>query len=175
MDLWFSLCGLNCGLCPMHVDGRCPGCGGGEGNQSCKIARCSLENGKLEYCSLCRKFPCERYESVDEFDSFITYCNRKNDMKKRDEIGTEEYQREQEEKAGILEWLLQNYNDGRKKSFFCLAVNLLELQDLRVVKQQISQDGGMDGLSVKESAACVRNLLETKAKERHIVLKLRKR
>ena len=24
-----SLCGLNCGLCPMHIDGYCPGCGGG--------------------------------------------------------------------------------------------------------------------------------------------------
>lgn len=34
-----SLCGLNCGLCPMHIDGYCPGCGGGAGNQSCRIAR----------------------------------------------------------------------------------------------------------------------------------------
>ena len=39
-----SLCGLNCGLCPMHIDGYCPGCGGGAGNQSCRIARCSLEH-----------------------------------------------------------------------------------------------------------------------------------
>lgn len=45
-----SLCGLNCGLCPMHIDGYCPGCGGGAGNQSCRIARCSLEqNTKLIY------------------------------------------------------------------------------------------------------------------------------
>ena len=41
-DLLFALCGLNCGLCPMHLSGHCPGCGGGEGNQSCKIAGCSL-------------------------------------------------------------------------------------------------------------------------------------
>jgi hypothetical protein len=27
----FSLCGLNCGLCPMHLDNYCPGCGGGAG------------------------------------------------------------------------------------------------------------------------------------------------
>lgn len=42
-----SLCGLNCGLCPMHIDGYCPGCGGGAGNQSCRIARCSLEHDNL--------------------------------------------------------------------------------------------------------------------------------
>lgn len=23
----FSLCGLNCGLCSMHIDNYCPGCG----------------------------------------------------------------------------------------------------------------------------------------------------
>ena len=33
-DDLFSLCGLNCGLCTMHIDGYCPGCGGGEGNQT---------------------------------------------------------------------------------------------------------------------------------------------
>ena len=37
----FSLCGLNCGLCTMHLGGHCPGCGGGAGNQSCSLARCS--------------------------------------------------------------------------------------------------------------------------------------
>ena len=42
-----SLCGLNCGLCPMHIDGYCPGCGGGAGNQSCRIARCSLEHDHI--------------------------------------------------------------------------------------------------------------------------------
>ncbi len=174
-DILFSLCGLNCGLCSMHIGGYCPGCGGGEGNQSCKIARCSLQNGKPEYCSLCRRFPCEKYEEIDKFDSFITYFNQKRDLKKRDEIGTEEYQKEQKEKIEMLEWLLQNYNDGRKKSFFCLAVNLLELEDLREVKHQIRQDAGMEKLSLKEKAACVKKLLEAKADERQIVLKLRKK
>ena len=26
----FSLCGLNCALCSMHLGGYCPGCGGGQ-------------------------------------------------------------------------------------------------------------------------------------------------
>ena len=37
-----SLCGLNCGLCTMYLGKYCPGCGGGEGNQPCAMARCSL-------------------------------------------------------------------------------------------------------------------------------------
>ena len=59
LDLSLSLCGLNCMLCSMHISGYCPGCGGGEGNQSCKIARCSLRHEKPEYCSHCWVFPCE--------------------------------------------------------------------------------------------------------------------
>ena len=78
----FSLCGLNCGLCPMHLNKYCPGCGGGEGNQSCKIAKCSLEHDGVEYCFRCREYPCEKYEHIDEFDSFITHSNRKADLKK---------------------------------------------------------------------------------------------
>jgi len=76
----FSLCGLNCGLCPMHLGNHCPGCGG-KGNQSCKIARCSLEHGKIE----------------------------------------------------ILHILLSKYNDGRKKTFYCVAVNLLNLSEIKEI------------------------------------------
>lgn len=46
----FSLCGLNCGLCPMFLNQYCPGCGGGEGNQSCKIAKYSMEHDGAQYC-----------------------------------------------------------------------------------------------------------------------------
>ena len=61
----FSLCGLNCALCSMHLDGYCPGCGGGAGNQSCGIARCSLEHGGVSFCWQCPEYPCPRYEGFD--------------------------------------------------------------------------------------------------------------
>lgn len=174
-DLLFSLCGLNCGLCPMHLNGYCPGCGGGEGNQSCKIARCSLNHAGVEYCSQCPDFPCEQYEQEDEFDSFITHRNRMKDLKKARQIGTEAYQREQEEKIKILNFLLKNYNDGRKKTFFCVAVNLLELSDLKMVLGQIKLDKELNGLSIKEKSARVANLFQETAQRQQITLKLRKK
>lgn len=63
---YFSLCGLNCALCPMYVGGYCPSCGGGEGNQSCRIAKCSLEQGGIEFCFDCKKYPCEHYGERDD-------------------------------------------------------------------------------------------------------------
>lgn len=58
---FLSLCGLNCGLCPMLLGRYCGGCG--NGNQSCSIARCSIEHSsadtKIAYCYECGKYPCE--------------------------------------------------------------------------------------------------------------------
>lgn len=83
-DRWFSLCGLNCALCPMYLGKYCPGCGQGEGNQSCAIARCSLEHDKVEYCFLCKEYPCSKYQNIDEADSFITHQNQKKILRKQE-------------------------------------------------------------------------------------------
>ena len=72
----FSLCGLNCGLCPMLLGNYCGGCG--NGNQSCKIARCSLEHGKIEYCYECRQYPCEKYQHIDNYDISVSYTHLKH-------------------------------------------------------------------------------------------------
>lgn len=129
-DQLFSLCGLNCGLCTMRLGGYCPGCGGGEGNQGCAIARCGREHGNVEYCWQCTEFPCGRYAEIDTFDRFITHKNRLADMEKDRRMGLAAYQAEQRKKQEILRFLLETCNDGRRKSFFALAVNLLELEEL---------------------------------------------
>lgn len=159
----------------MHLDGHCPGCGGGEGNQSCKIARCSLQHGKPQYCSQCEEFPCEKYEKIDVFDSFVTHQNQKRDLKKQQETGVEAYRSEQEEKIRILEWLLQNCNDGRKRTFFCLAVNLLELEDVNNVMGQIKSVENFGELPLREKAAYVTEQFQKAADTQGIVLKLRKK
>ena len=63
-ELLVSLCGLNCALCPMQVGGYCPGCGGGEGNQSCAIARCSLNHGGIQFCFPCTDYPLSHFATA---------------------------------------------------------------------------------------------------------------
>lgn len=173
-NLLFSLCGLNCGLCTMHLDGYCPGCGGGKGNQSCKIARCSMEHNHVEYCYQCVEYPCWKYEGTDTYDSFITHRNRVRDFDKARVDGIDLYNEEQKNKIDILEFLLKDYNDGRKKSFFCLAVNLLELEDLRWVLERLQSKSGED-LTLKEKAQMAADLLKEIAVNRNIKLKLNKK
>ena len=171
--LLFSLCGLNCGLCPMNLNQYCPGCGGGEGNQSCSIARCSLQHGNVEYCFQCESYPCERYEHPDESDSFITHRHRKQDMEKLRELGAELYSAEQQRKKALLNHLLNTYNDGRKKTLFCVAVNLLESEDLENIVRKL--DENTLNLSLKEKAAYAAGLFQKTAADKNISLKLRRK
>ena len=169
----FSLCGLNCGLCPMLLGNYCGGCG--NGNQSCKIANCSLEHGKIGYCYECRQYPCEKYQHIDEYDSFITHRRRKADLERAQRIGIEQYNLEQKEKIQILSRLLSNYNDGRRKNFFCVAVNLLELSELKEAMNQIQSNDKLPLLPIKEQCSYVAEILQRIADRRNIKLKLMKK
>lgn len=170
----FSLCGLNCGLCPMHLSNHCPGCGGGEGHQSCAIVRCSQQHDGIEYCYMCDEYPCQKYDGVTLFDSFITHKNMLKDLEKVKNIGLESYQTELTEKIDILKYLLDNYNDGRRKSFFCTAVNLLELQDIKGVMAQLADEIKPD-MSIKEESAIAVRLFQAVAEKSNVTLKLNKK
>ena len=169
----FSLCGLNCGLCTMHIGGYCPGCGGGDGNQSCSIARCSVERG-VAFCSDCAEYPCAKYDGIDEYDSFISTRNMRGNLEKVKRIGLAAYRAELDEKIEILNVLLDQYNDGRHKSPFCTAVNLLEADALRRILAELAVETSADS-TAKQAAALAARKLEAAAAEQGISLKLRKK
>jgi hypothetical protein len=175
----FSACGLNCGLCPrFHADGksRCPGCGAADfslNRPSCGALSCCRKKG-LEYCCQCREYPCAKYEGADEADSFITHKNQFRDMKKAATYGIDAYAAELEQKIAILRDLLDNYNDGRQKSMFCLAANLFELDDLKETAAELKRDANPHS-PIADRAAAASRVFNAAAKRLDIVLALRKR
>jgi hypothetical protein len=174
----FAACGLNCGLCPRYYTkgaSRCPGCaakGFFEVHPSCGILSCCQRKG-IEYCFECSEYPCSKYDGVDLSDSFITHRNQFRDMDKAKRIGMEAYKAELGEKIVLLENLLKNYDDGRRKSFYCLAVNLLELSDIKVIIEQIVRETNPCD-PIKDKAKIAARLFQNIADERNISLKLRK-
>ncbi len=93
-------------------------------------------------------------------------------MEKLRTIGADRYNAEQEEKVRLLGYLLSTCNDGRRKTLFCLAVNLLELSDVQGVVDQLM----VSGLStVKERAVYAAALLQKAADEKGILLKLNRK
>ncbi len=175
----FSACGLNCGLCPRHyTDGasKCPGCAGdgfSSVHPTCGVLSCCQRKG-LEYCYLCDEFPCKKYDGADLSDSFITHRNQLIDLEKAKQFGIKAYRSELDEKISLLSILLDNYDDGRRKSLFCLAVNLLDLHSVRSIVERLADTTGTDDSlkSKAESAAC---LLNQAAEIRGVSLRLRKK
>ena len=170
----FSLCGLNCALCSMHLGGYCPGCGGGTGNQSCAIAKCSLEHGGIQFCWECPAYPCPRYDDFDDGDSFVPHRNRQQNIAQARELGLDAYLVQLEEKRAILDELLAHYNDGRRKTFFNTAVYLLPLEDLRSVMAALSSRPELAEHPIKEQALAAVSLLQEAAGRLNISLKLNK-
>ena len=171
----FSLCGLNCGLCTMHLGGHCPGCGGGEGNQSCAIARCSQQHGGVAYCWQCGEFPCRRFGEADAYDSFVPCRGRHKDIERARRIGEAAYLAELDEKIRILQFLLDGFNDGRKKSFYCAAMCFLDLEEIRTVMAELTARADVDGMERKERAAVAADLFRRMAAQRGVELKLRRK
>lgn len=171
----FSLCGLQCALCPMHLDGHCPGCGGGAGNQSCAIARCSLEQGGVAFCTQCTRYPCERYDGFDACDSFVPHQTRQRDLDHLQAVGLETLLAEMREKTRLLECFLTGYNDGRHKTLFRTAAYLLPLPELRAVLDQLGSEPGLRELPPKERVRTVETLLRAAADRQGLELKLRRK
>ena len=174
----FSACGLNCGLCPRFYtigSSRCPGCaaeGFSDVHPSCGILSCCQRKG-IEYCFECEEFPCGKHDKRGMADSFITHRNFLSNMEKAKRIGMDDYRAELDAKVKMLEELLEGYNDGRRKNFFCLAVNLLDLQDICCVMSRLADTIAPDA-PLKEKAAAAVRLFEEIADIRGVYLKLRK-
>jgi len=101
--------------------------------------------------------------------------NQKKDLEKMKRIGREAYQKELHEKMNVLDLLLSEYNDGRRKSFYCMAVNLLELHDLKSVMEDIESEVGSNQLTANEKAKIAVKIFESMAGRRNIHLKLYKK
>ena len=134
-----------------------------------------ISESKITYCIQSSEYTCVKYDHIEDYDSFITTRHQKADLEKARRIGIDAYNTEQEEKARILDLLLSGYNDGRKKTLFCVAVNLLELQELRNVIDQIESDSEMEMRTLKEKSAFAAKLLQNAAERNGIDEKLHKK
>lgn len=173
-DLLFSLCGLNCSLCPLFVRKQCSGCiEGSMCYKTCNIAPCSIEHGGVDYCFECGEYPCRKYDEVDKHDSLITHINQLNDIKKAQRIGIEKYNQKQAQKVKILNNFLKNYNPGNDKDvFFCTAVNLLPLDELEFITENLEDN--TEDMTLKDKYEYLKEKLFERAEENKIKIELRK-
>lgn len=175
-------CGIDCGLCPRyHTAGnsRCPGCAGPdffEKHPSCGHITCCVKKRKLEVCSQCDEFPCSKFESWAEGDSFVTHQKTLLNLNSIRGEGLEEFAEQQRKRIGLLKTMLEKFDDGRSKSYYCIATALLPVtaleESLHHAQQQIKQDKAKSG-DIKTRAGILRGLLDDCAAKTGVELKLR--
>jgi hypothetical protein len=123
---------------------------------------------------LCVEFPCHRLDGADAYDSFITHKSQIKDLHGAKDLGLKRYEAELGAKIELLKGLLNEFDDGRRKSFFCLAVNLLPLKELIDTLQFLDTDI-LYSPSQKDKAAAAVEALQSLAYEKGIALKLIKK
>ena len=101
----------------------------------------------------------------------VLHRNIKKDVEKAKQIGIEAYKEEQREKKKILDRLLEEYDDGQRDVFFCLAVNMLEIADLKGVLEQAEKTAG--DMNPLGKAEFMERQLHSCEEKRNVVLELR--
>lgn len=171
-------CGLDCVLCPRYyTDGksRCAGCGSDYSSAAvgCKIHRCCVKERDLGTCAECSSYPCSKLEGADAADSFVTHRKMFANLRSIRENGIEALLEEQEERRVLLDRMLAEYNEGRSKSFFCVAAVLLPVEVLRSAIEG-AEEGGAEPKDMKSRAMTLKGKLNEAAMEEGIDLELRK-
>ena len=177
-----ACCGLDCGLCPTYYTkgpSRCPGCCGPDflsKHPSCSIITCCVKNNKFETCAECNEFPCPKLNKWDVYDSFICHRVSLTNLNLIKENGLDDFIEHQKQRISYLKIMLENFNEGRSKSFYCIAAALLQLGDLKEALNKTNdqiKNEGIESSDLKATSKILKSLLNQYANKHNIELKLR--
>ena len=179
-----ACCGLDCGLCPMYYTkgpSKCPGCcGPGFINKhpSCSIITCCVKKSNFETCAECSEYPCSKINKWDKYDSFISHEVSLSNLELIKEKGIEQFLTQQKRRIELLETMLEQFNEGRSKSFYCIATALLPIddleKDLKESKRQIKEEE-IDAKDLKAKSKVLRDNFTKLANSKSIELKLKRK
>lgn len=176
-----GICGLSCRLCPRYHTETLSRCGGCKTASrivvGCPFITCALKKKKIEFCLECdESTTCERWkkhrELGKEYDSFKSYQTLEDDITFMINNGVKEFEEQQKAKEKLLKEILDEFNEGRSKSYFCVAVTIL---DARAIQDALNKARKLSiGLNVKEKSKILHSLLDEIAAKKGVNIGLRK-
>jgi len=136
----------------------------------------------LEVCAQCDEFPCSKFASwLDKGmieDSFLTHQKIKSNLYFIREQGLDKFLKQQAKRIKLLERMLKDFDDGRSKSFYCIATTLLpvaELENLLCEAERKTKVGKVKADDTKTKAKILRELLSSFAAKGGVELRLRRK
>jgi hypothetical protein len=118
----------------------------------CPFISCAVKKKGIEFCWNCEeRDTCEKWrkhrEAGKKFDSFKCYQTLEEDISFIIENGINEFEKIQKQREHLLKEMLKNFNEGRSKSYYCIAATVFELEELKEALDQAKKES--DGFDIK--------------------------
>lgn len=175
-----GICGLSCRLCPRyHTEGasRCGGCKSEiRVSAGCPFITCVKRKG-IEFCWDCAESEsCTRWAehraAGRKRDTFTCYASLDDNIALIKRAGLEVFIEEQCAREELLREMLTHFNEGRSKTYYCIAATVLSLSELQSAVAEARRSAG--DLDVRQRSKALHALLDAAASRRSINLALRK-
>jgi len=142
----------------------------------CPFITCALKKKGIEFCWDCEENEtCEKWtkhkEAAKKADSFKCYQKLEEDIAFIRNNGVNVFEKMQKKRELLLQEMLREFNEGRSKSFYCIAATVLEPGELEEALTKAHKDSR--GLEIKERSKVLHFILDEIAKQRNYYLKLR--
>ena len=112
-------------------------------------------------------------EGSKQGDSFISYLLLAANFAFIQKNGIEELARQETAKMELLDYLLQHFDEGRSKTFYCTSCQLLPLDSLKAALDEAEMEIS-ENADIKEKSRLIRVAISRLADSLGIDLKLRK-
>lgn len=146
----------------------------------CPFITCAIKKKEIEFCWLCEESDtCERWskhrQASTNHDSLKCYQTLETDIKFIKKNGLESFVRSQKIRERLLIEMLSDFNEGRSKSYYCIAATVFQIEELEkalsLAKKEVNNQNIID---IKKKAKIQHLILDNIAKEKNYLLKLRK-
>ena len=176
-----GVCGLSCRLCPRYhtdAESRCGECKSEQRiTVGCTFITCAVKKQSIEFCWDCHDSQtCEKWANHRDFgkqhDTFKCYQKLEDNISTILQKGIESFEEQQKTREQLLIEMLKKFNEGRSKSYLCIAATVLDIDEIRDVLSRAREESA--GLGVKDRSRVMRSMIDGIAGSKGYNLKLRK-
>lgn len=105
-------------------------------------------------------------------DSFVCYQKLEDNILFIQQHGIKEFEAHQKNRERLLREMLKEFNEGRSKTYYCIAATVLDVGDLEQSLAEAREQA--IGLERKEKAQTLHAILNRIADKKKLSLRLRK-
>jgi len=140
------------------------------------LITCAIRTKGREFCWDCEdSATCEKWkkhrESGKQHDSFKCYQKLEEDISFIQKNGIEAFENTQKQREELLKEMLQDFNEGRSKNYYCIAATVLEIAQLKMALNKAREGSGE--LDSKGRSGRLHSILDEIARQKGYYLKLR--